>query len=405
MRLLPILAAGCFVSSMSMRLIDPVVPDISRDLGVDAASVALLASIFAFPYALGQPVLGALGDAFGKARIIKIALAALVLCLAASAAAPNLDVLSATRLIGGAAAGGIIPLAFAIVGDSFEMSDRQVALSRVLTAVIAGQLTGSVGSGLIASEFGWRAATLAATALTIAALVLTLWQLRPKTSGHGGAERGAFLDGYREVFANPRTVVCFSAVFVEGIVIFGLFPYLAVLLEQRGAGGLKEAGFVLSGFALGGFIYTALVRLMLARLGLYNLIMSGGIVSGLGFALLSLGASWPIEMAVFVVVGVGFYMIHNSLQTQATELAPSHRASGVAAHAFFFFLGQAFGPLVYRVGLDQAGTPATLLGAAFTMGLLGVVTAVALRIRSGGLTAKLRDTPATDGPELRHGGR
>ncbi len=92
MRLLPILAAGCFVSSMSMRLIDPVVPDISRDLGVDAASVALLASVFAFPYALGQPVLGALGDAFGKARIIKIALAALVLCLLASAAAPNLDV-------------------------------------------------------------------------------------------------------------------------------------------------------------------------------------------------------------------------------------------------------------------------------------------------------------------------
>jgi predicted MFS family arabinose efflux permease len=396
MRLLPILAAGCFVSSMSMRLIDPVVPDISRDLGVDAASVALLASIFAFPYALGQPVLGALGDAFGKARIIKIALAALVLCLAASAVAPTLDILFAARLIGGAAAGGIIPLAFAIVGDSFEMSERQVALSRVLTAIIAGQLAGSVGSGLIASEFGWRASTLAATALTFAALILTLWQLHPRPSGHGAPQRGQFLDGYREVFANPRTVVCFSAVFVEGIVIFGLLPYLAVLLENRGAGGLKEAGFVLSGFAIGGFIYTALVRLMLARLGLYNLIMSGGIVSGIGLALLSFGASWPVEMAIFVVVGVGFYMIHNSLQTQATELAPGHRASGVAAHAFFFFLGQAFGPLVYRVGLDQGGSAATLLTAGLAMGLLGVATAVGLRMRSGGSAAKLRDPPATE---------
>ncbi len=117
MRLLPILAASCFVSSMSMRIVDPVVPDNSRDLGVDPASVAMLASFFAFPYALAQPVLGAMGDAFGKARIIKIALSLLVLCLATSAIAPTLDTLSLARLLGGAAAGGIIPLAFAIVGD------------------------------------------------------------------------------------------------------------------------------------------------------------------------------------------------------------------------------------------------------------------------------------------------
>ncbi len=93
MRLLPILAAGCFVSSMSMRLVDPVVPDIARDLHVSAASVALLASAFTFPYALGQPILGALGDALGKARIIKITLALLVACLAAAAFAPSLNAL------------------------------------------------------------------------------------------------------------------------------------------------------------------------------------------------------------------------------------------------------------------------------------------------------------------------
>ncbi len=273
MRLLPVLAASCFVSSMAMRLIDPVVPDIARDLSVNAASVALLASAFTFPYALGQPVLGALGDTLGKAKIIKIALAVLVACLAASAIAPSLDWLFAARIIGGAAGGGIIPLAFALVGDRFAFAERQLALSRVLAAIIAGQMTGSVGSGLIASWFGWRVSMATGTALAALALALTLWQLQPRQS----AERPHFrinhiLDGYREVFRNPRTVVCFSAVFVEGIVVFGLFPYLALLLDQRGAGGLKEAGFVLAGFALGGFLYTALVRLMLATLGLARLV-------------------------------------------------------------------------------------------------------------------------------------
>ncbi len=386
MRLLAILATSCFVSSMSMRIIDPVVPDISRDLGVDPASVAMLASLYAFPYALAQPLLGAFGDAFGKARIIKIALAVLASCLAASAVAPTLGMLALARLIGGAAAGGIIPLAFAIVGDRFLMVERQLALSRVLTAIIAGQLTGSIGSGFVASFFGWRIATAAAAALAVVAFLVTVWTLRAASSmPRKTPSRGEFFAGYRSVFANPLSVVCFSAVFVEGIVIFGLFPYVAVLLEQRGAGGLREAGFVLAGFGLGGFVYTALVRMMLGRLGLYKLIMFGGIVSGFGFCLLSLGSSWPAEMAIFMIVGVGFYMIHNSLQTQATELAPSNRGSAVAAHSFFVFLGQAFGPIVYGAGLASIGTLGVLLVAGADMALLGVATAWGLKSRSAPL--------------------
>ena len=383
MRLLPVLAASCFVSSMSMRLIDPVVPDIARSFHVDATAAVLLASAFTFPYALGQPVLGALGDALGKAKIIKITLAILVLCLAAGAAVTTLDGLFAARIVGGAAGGGIIPLAFALVGDRFAMAERQIALSRVLAAIIAGQMTGAVGSGLIANAFGWRASMAAGTLIATLALLLTLWQLHPRSN----AERPPFrlthmFDGYARVFRNPRTVVCFTAVFIEGVIVFGLFPYLAVLLEQRGAGGLKEAGFVLAGFALGGFLYTALVRLMLARLGVFNLIRVGAGIAGLGFAALSSGWSWPVEMAMMFLIGAGFYMIHNSLQTQATELAPNNRASAVAAHAFFFFLGQAAGPLAYKFGFDHAGIPATLLTAGVLMALTGAATAAGLKSRS-----------------------
>ena len=65
-------------------------------------------------------------------------------------------------------------------------------------------------------------------------------------------------------------------------------------------------------------------------------------------------------MLAFVLVGVGFYMIHNSLQTQATELAPGNRGSAVAAHAFFFFLGQAAGPVVYGHSFAAIGPGDTI---------------------------------------------
>ena len=124
---------------MTMRIIDPVVPAVARDLSVSVETVALLASAFTFPYALSQPLLGSLGDALGKALIIKICLAVVLVCLVAGAYAPNVEMLFAVRIIGGAAGGGIIPLSFAIVGDRFPFEQRQIALSRVLAAIIAGR--------------------------------------------------------------------------------------------------------------------------------------------------------------------------------------------------------------------------------------------------------------------------
>jgi DHA1 family inner membrane transport protein len=173
---------------------------------------------------------------------------------------------------------------------------------------------------------------------------------------------------------------------IDGSVLFGLFPYIAVLLEQRGAGGLREAGFVLAGFALGGFVYIALIRLLLSRLGLYGVIRAGAAVAGLGFAALAFSVSWPVEMAIVFVIGLGFYMIHNALQTQATELAPTKRASAVAAHAFFFFLGQAIGPLIYRLGFDTAGVEATFISGGIVMVLTGIATAAGLKARTPALT-------------------
>jgi predicted MFS family arabinose efflux permease len=380
--LLLVLAASCFTSAMIVRMADPLVPDIARDLGVSAGTIALLASAFAFPYALGQPILGPLGDALGKARIIKWCLAVLVAALALSAVAPTVETLFAARLLAGLAAGGTIPLAIATVGDRFPMAERQVALSRLLMAMLVGQIIGVICSGLIGSIVSWRWVMAIACAAVAASLLLSIIYLEARPD----AQRKPFSiagmrAGYARVFANPRAKVCYAAVFVEGICIFGLMPYLAVLLEARGAGGIREAGYVLAGLGLGGIVFGLLLKPMLKALGgQMNVIRAGGAVAGLGLAAYSATGTWPMECATFVVAGLGFYMIHNSLQTQATELAPDARGAAVALHAFFFFLGQACGPVLYRVGFQAAGllSPLPVLVAALIMTALGFVVARAL---------------------------
>jgi MFS family permease len=75
----------------------------------DPARVALLASAFALPYALVQPVLGPVADAWGKQRVILFALAFQAVFLFASALAPTLMILLVLRALTGAAGGGVFP--------------------------------------------------------------------------------------------------------------------------------------------------------------------------------------------------------------------------------------------------------------------------------------------------------
>lgn len=381
MPLLLVLGLACFVGALASRVVDPVVPAIARDLGATVASVALLASAFSFPYAFGQPVLGPLGDSVGKVLIIKIGLAVLAVTLAASAVAPTIEMLFAARILGGLAAGGIIPLALAMIGDRFSMVDRQYALSRVLTAALIGQLAGAIGSGLVASYFGWRVVMALSCLASLAALAVTLHSLRMRPAANTPRLTiAAVRAGYRRVFQNPNAAVCYTAVFIEAISLFGLLPYVAPLLEQKGAGGVREAGFVIAGMGIGGLFFTFTVRAMLLRLrGQMNLIRAGGLVAAVGLVAVAAAPTWPLEMAGFMVIGCGFYMVHNSLQTQATELAPDNRGAAVALHAFFFFLGQAAGPILFMLGLATVGPAPSILIAALTMALLGFAVAAALQ--------------------------
>ena len=81
----------------------------------------------------------------------------------------------------------------------------------------------------------------------------------------------------------------------------------------------------------------------------------GGFVAATGLGGVGLEFPWGTQMAFMMVLDFGFFLLHNSVQTEMTELAPSARASSFSLHAFSFFLGQALGPMVYGVALPLAG--------------------------------------------------
>jgi MFS transporter, DHA1 family, inner membrane transport protein len=361
-----VLSAAAFVSAFSIRILDPLVPSIARDLGVTIGAAAMLAPAYTFPYALSQPILGALGDRFGKTTIIKICTAVLAIALLVSIVATDYSVLFVARCVAGIGGGGMIPIAFAIIGDRFAVSERQVALARLVMASQMAILMSASLSGVLAARFGWRAAFVLAGTVAAISFLLMLKGLpaEPSPKDSPRLDYQTLKDQYANVLRGPMARYILPAAMLEGIALFGFLPFVAHRLELRGLGGLEEAGFVLAALSIGGICYTTLVGPLLKRLGRTGLIRVGGTLVFLPLLGLAVSQSWQMEAILFAVLGFGFFMIHNSLQLLATELMPAARASSVALFACCFFLGQAFGPMLYYVGFGTLGLAGPLIIAA-----------------------------------------
>jgi predicted MFS family arabinose efflux permease len=175
------------------------------------------------------------------------------------------------------------------------------------------------------------------------------------------------------VFANPRAKVCFSAVFVEGIVIFGLFPFVALLLLAAGEPRASIAGAVIAGFSLGGVLYALLVPRLVARWRPDQLMIGGGVIAASALAVVSFDLMWPVQFLAFTILGFGFYTL---------QLSSTARGAAMSLHSFFFFIGHASGPVLYSLGFVKLGSAVTISIAAIVVMAVGFICSRLLRERA-----------------------
>lgn len=377
-RTIAILSICGFASALSTRFVDPMITVIARDLAADPLHVALLSTAYALPYALIQLVLGPIGDALGKELVTKIIMVALTVTLFACAVAPNLSTLFVFRVLSGMAAGGIIPMGLATIGDRVGMQDRQVAIGHFLTAVLTGQLLGGIGAGIVADGFGWRGVFVFAAVLTAMSTTAVLVGFRAYRSAGGELSFASAGRRYRSIIAIVRVRWLVLFVFAEGVLVYGVHPYVAAMFEASGTGGPTEAGIAIAAFAIGGILYTLMVRRLLRILGLYRMLRIAGFICAAGCFAIAPMLPAPAAIAGMFAIGIGFYMLHNSFQTQITEAAPEARASAVSLHAFGFFIGQALGPVMFGLLLANLGRAPALVACAFGLAALGLTAAAVL---------------------------
>lgn len=155
-RTLAILSVASLAYALLQSVVSPALPTIQRALGTTENGATWVLTAYLLAAAIATPILGRLGDAYGKRRLMMVSLGGLAVGTALSALATDVELMVAGRVIQGLG-GGIFPLAFAIIRDEFPA--QRVAGSIGLVSALLG-LGGGLGvvlSGVIVDvlDYHW----------------------------------------------------------------------------------------------------------------------------------------------------------------------------------------------------------------------------------------------------------
>ena len=380
-RPIALLSAAAFVSVASMRVGDPLLPQVAQEFGVSAGDASVIATAFALAYGLCQLIWGALGDRFGKYRLVTAMTLVSAFTAASAAFAGSLAALGIARFAAGATAAAIVPLGMAFVGDHVPYEGRQAVLARFLTGTIFGLVGGQILGGVVGELVGWRAVFLVLGVLFLLVGGMLLVEARsprvPRpllTSSIGPA---ALVRGYRLLFGRSWARIVLATVFVEGFLFYGAFTFIGAYLRDRFGLDYALVGLVLGGFGLGGLVYALTVRRLMDRLGEQGLALGGGAILTLGYLAVAWGSLVLVALAI-AALGLGMYMLHATLQTNATQMAPEARGLAVSTFANALFLGQAAGVWLAGLVVDRLGFAPVFVAMGIGLMLLGAIFAALL---------------------------
>lgn len=375
-RAVVVLSLAAFASAAALRAVDPLLPLLAETFGTSAGGASAVITAFAVAYGALQIVNGPLSDRIGKYRMVFWVTAISAAGNLACAYAPSLPLLVAARFATGATVGAIVPLAIAWIGDVVPYERRQAVLARFLIGNMLGIGLATTVSGWLGELYGWRAIFVALAGLYVLTAALLWFELRTNPVTRQAAKASeSIAQAFLRMIGLTRIAwvrVILLTVFMEGALFNGALAFAAYHAHRDLGLGIAASGTLIAAFAAGGLLYAAIAGRLVPRLGERGLALAGGLFLGAGYAGLALAPGPGYAVPCLMVLGAGLYMLHNTLQVHATQMAPESRGAAVALFAFCLFSGQSMGVWLASHVVDSVGTRPVFAIAALGLPLLAL---------------------------------
>ncbi len=363
-------------------------PTIARDLG-SLADVSWVVSAYVVAATAATPLWGKLGDRHGRKRLLRISLAWFVLASAACGLAQDITQLIVVRAVQGIAAGGLMTLAMASVGDLVPARERSRYQGYIAAAFSAATVIGPLVGGLLVQHASWRwvfyvnlplgaaalvglaalpagetsaAKPLDATGAALLAGATTAFMLFCLDPGVPLAAlaatlAAAFVAQERraadpvvplDMIKAPTVAIAAIALVLATAALFSVTVFVPLFLQVATGATPTEAGLLLVPMMLGTTAATILSGRAIARTGRYKRYPVTGLAL-MTAALLALAAVTTSRTAILIdlsllAFGAGFGMVTQVLVVVVQNAVERARlGTATAATGFFRALGGAAG--------------------------------------------------------------
>ena len=145
-----------FMQVLDTSIANIALPHIAGSLSATTDQATWVLTSYLVANAIILPMTGWLGNHFGRKRVFIACIGMFVFASALCGMAVNLPMLIAARVLQGAGGGAMVPIAQAILLESFPVAKRGIAMATFSMAVIVAPIIGPTLGGWITDNYSWR---------------------------------------------------------------------------------------------------------------------------------------------------------------------------------------------------------------------------------------------------------
>jgi YNFM family putative membrane transporter len=342
----PALYLATTAAFADMYITQPLLPQLSTDFGVSAASAGLTISAVVLTTAVSSSAYGPLSEVVGRRPLMVWGSLLLALATFACGFAPSFGMLVMLRAVQGFLVPCISALAVAYIHDDLSGHDAGTIVGGYIAASVAGGLIGRIVSGLVAEAYGWHATFAVFAALTLAGALSLAFTLRrspvPSPLARAARDLAASYGGMLRHLRDVRLVGAFAVGAALFFGFIGVFTYLPFYLTAAPFHLSTSSVSWLYVSYLAGVVVSPLAGRLSSRYS-KRLVMAAGIAIAMAAMLALLAHALVLIIIATVVLCAGMFLAQPVAPMFVALTAHEGKGSATALYQSFYYLGGVFG--------------------------------------------------------------
>lgn len=339
MRTVLALFSGGFATFALLYCVQPMMPLLSKEFGINAAQSSLVLSVSTGMLALGLLVTGPISDRIGRKPVMVAALGCAALSTIASALMPTWELVLATRALVGLSLSGLAAVAMTYLSEEIHPQHIGLAMGLYIGGNAIGGMCGRLITGVLIDFVSWHAALLTLGSLALLAAIV-FWKALPESRN------------FQPQTLNPRTLVNgflmhfkdagLPWLFLEAFLLMGafvtLFNYIGYRLLAEPYHMNQALVGLLSVVYLSGIYSSAQVGALADRLGRRKVFWASIVVMG-GGLLMTLTQPLSLIILGMLVFTFGFFGAHSVASSWIGRRALTAKGQASSLYLFCYYAG------------------------------------------------------------------